>query len=248
MGAFRLFLAGMTAYAAFLVATVPAAVVVPRVAGATGGRVALAGASGTVWDGAARASLRLPAATVAVDEVRWSLRPSRLLAGRVAFGLEARAGSIRARAEVSRGPVAWRVADLAAGGDAAALAALLPVAAAWQPAGAIAIEAASLEWDGRQASGTATLEWREAALALSAVRPLGSWRTEATGEGPAFRLSVATAKGPLRLSGAGKLPLPGRLAFSGEARAEPGRERDLEAILDLIGPRRADGARAIEIR
>jgi hypothetical protein len=80
------------------------------------------------------------------------------------------------------------------------------------------------------------------------VRPLGSWRTEATGEGPAFRLSVATAKGPLRLSGAGKLPLPGRLAFSGEARAEPGRERDLEAILDLIGPRRADGARAIEIR
>jgi general secretion pathway protein N len=80
------------------------------------------------------------------------------------------------------------------------------------------------------------------------VRPLGSWRAEAAGEGPAIRFSLATLKGPLRLSGKGTLPVPGRLSFTGEARAEPGRERDLEPLLDLIGPRRPDGARAIEVR
>jgi general secretion pathway protein N len=180
--------------------------------------------------------------------VRWRFLPSRLLAGRVAFAVEARLGTLRAEAQVSRTPLTWRVDDLRGGGDASALATVLPLAAAWQPAGTLAIEAATLTWDGKKATGAATVEWRDAALALSAARPLGSWRAQASAEGSAAKVTLATTKGPLRLSGNGTLALPGRLAFSGEARAEPGRERDLEGVLALLGPRRADGAHALELR
>jgi hypothetical protein len=71
---------------------------------------------------------------------------------------------------------------------------------------------------------------------------------QADADGAAFRLTLATTKGPLRLAGTGTLPLHGRLTFSGEARAEPGRERELEALLALLGSRRADGAYTLALR
>jgi general secretion pathway protein N len=241
-------LLGTAAYGVFLVATVPATWIAGRVAGATQGQVIPANAEGTLWNGSARADVRLPATAFAIDDMRWRFLPSRLLAGRIAFAIEARVAGLQGNFEAARGPLAWSVRDLKAAGDAAALARIFPLAAAWQPAGAIAVEAEQLSWDGRQVSGAATAEWRDAALSLSAARPLGSWRAQANAEGGAFKITLATAKGPLRLSGNGTLPMQGRFTFAGEARAEAGRERELEALLDLLGSRRADGARAFELR
>ena len=244
----RLFLVGLTAYGLFLVATLPASVVASRAAQATGGQVRVANATGTVWHGSARVDIATRVATITLDEVRWNFLPSRLLGGRAAYAVDARMGGFTAQAEAARSPLQWQVRDLRANGDASALAAFFPLGAAWQPVGAIAIEAPHLAWDGERTSGEATAEWRDAALALSQVRPLGSWRARAQDEGSAMKITLATTKGPLRLSGSGTLAKGGRLAFSGEARAEPGRERELEAVLDLLGPRRADGARALEVR
>jgi general secretion pathway protein N len=248
MRAGRLLLLGVAAYGAFLVATLPASLVAPRVAALTRGQAALASPTGTVWNGAARVAIRTPGLAVTLDEARWRFLPSRLLAGRIAFVVEARLGGLRSQGEVSRTPTTWRVDDARASGDASSLAALFPLAAAWQPAGELAIEAPEITWDGQRATGSAAAEWRDAASSLSPVRPLGSWRLQAAAEGNAVKVSLATLKGPLRLSGDGRAQLPGRLAFSGEARAEPGRERDLEALLALLGPRRADGAHALAIR
>jgi general secretion pathway protein N len=248
MGAFRLLALGAAAYGVFLVATLPASVVAPRVAAATKGQAALTDVGGTVWSGSARVAIAARGAAFTLDEVRWEFLPSRLLAGRAAFAVKARLGTLRGEAEVARSPLAWRADGLRAQGDASAIPALLPLAAAWQPAGEIALAADAVAWDGSAASGTASIEWRDAALALSPVRPLGTWRAEARAEGATAKVTLATVKGPLRLSGDGTLALPGRLAFSGEARGEPGRERDLEAVLALLGPRRPDGAHAISIR
>lgn len=242
MRATRLFLLGAAAYGAFLLATLPASVVAPRVAAATSGRVALTEAAGTVWNGSARVAISGRGFAAVLDEVRWRLLPSRLLAGRIAFAAEARMGGLRGEAEVSRTPLTWRADGVRAAGDAAAIATLVPLAGAWSPAGEIALEARQLAWDGERATGAATFDWRDATSTLSTVRPLGSWRAQATAEGASVKLSLATVKGPLRFAGNGTLDLPGRLAFSGEARAEPGRERDLESLLALLGPRRADGA------
>ncbi len=244
----RLLALGAAAYALFLVATLPAAVVAPRLAAATAGQARLSNTTGSVWKGSARLTVTVRGLSLTVEELRWRFLPSRLAAGRAAFAVEARLGRFETAAEVSRTPLAWRVDDLRGGGDASALAAVLPFAASWQPAGTLVMEAPSIAWEGDRARGSASAEWREAALAFSPVRPLGSWRLQANAEGSAAKLSLSTLKGPLRLSGTGTLPVPGRPAFSGEARAEPGREKDLEPVLALFGPRRPDGAHAIEIR
>lgn len=244
----RALLLGAIAYGAFLLATIPAQVVARQADKASSGQARLPGAAGTAWNGSARLELKTRGLTLAIDEVRWRFLPARLLAGRAAFLVEARTSGLDARAEISRGAISWQARDLVAGGDASILAALHPLAVSWQPAGPITLESAHLEWDGRNASGTATIEWRDASLALSPLRPLGSWRAKAVAQGASANVSLETIEGPLRLAGVGMLLLPGRLEFSGDARAEPGRERDLEPLLDLIGPRRADGARAIELR
>ncbi len=244
----RLLALGVVAYAAFLVATLPASLVAPRVAEATGGQARLANATGTIWKGSARLAVSARGLAFTVDELRWRFLPSRLLAGRAAFAVEARLGKLQAEAEVARTPLTWRVDSLRGGGDTSSLAAVLPLLASWQPAGTLAFEAPSLAWDSDRVTGSASLEWRDAALAFSAVRPLGTWRAQLDAEGAAGKISLSTLKGPLRLSGKGTLPFPGRLNFSGEARAEPGREKDLEAVLALLGARRADGAHALELR
>jgi general secretion pathway protein N len=118
----------------------------------------------------------------------------------------------------------------------------------WQPAGTLAIESAQFSVDGRQARGNASAEWRDASLSLSTAQPVGSWRATLVAEGGPAKLMLTTVKGPLQLAGKGTLAPNGKLDFQGEARAEAGREKELDPLLDLIGPRRADGARTIEIR
>jgi len=245
----RALVLGVLAYGAFLAATLPAGVAASRIAAASAGVVRLSAVTGTVWQGSAQVNVAAPGLAFTLDQARWRFLPSRLLAGRFAFDIEAGLASLQARGEASRSITAWHLDDFHAGGDAAALAAFFPLVAAWQPAGPLAIDAQALSWNGEQASGTAAAQWRDASLALSPVRPLGSWRALAAGEGSSLRVELATTEGPLRLSGKGALAIPGgRFAFSGQARAEPGRERDLEDLLNLLGARRADGARAIEIR
>jgi hypothetical protein len=61
-------------------------------------------------------------------------------------------------------------------------------------------------------------------------------------------LTVTTLEGPLRVTGHGTFSPPSRASFSGEARSEGDAARSLDALLDLMGPRRADGARSLELR
>ena len=42
--------------------------------------------------------------------------------------------------------------------------------------------------------------------------------------------------------------MPGAITFSGEARGQGANAAALEPLLNLMGPRRPDGARSIEVR
>jgi general secretion pathway protein N len=246
---FPLFLVGLAAYALFLALGVPATVVGPRLEAASGGRLRVVSTSGTITAGRATLEVRTPAlGTWRVDALRWAWRPARLFAGELAFDLEADLAGLRLAGRGARSLGEWQLRDLRGRGEAEGLGTLVPLAASWQPAGAVALEATSLAFDGKEVRGSATLDWRDASLSLSAARPLGSWRATLAGDGGPARVTLATVKGPLRLSGKGTIAPSGRLAFMGEARPEAGREAELEPVLSLIGPRRADGARTLEVR
>jgi general secretion pathway protein N len=239
---------GIAAYVAFLAATAPASVVASRVAAATGGALRVESASGTIWNGSAHAILDGPAGRLAVDDIEWHWLPLRLASARLAFEVRAAMAGLTASAEAGRTLGAWQLRDLKAQGDVAALAALSPLAARWRPEGSIALSAPALSWsaDG-DLRGDLAAQWNGAALALSDVRPLGSYRVELRGAGGPAALAVRTVDGALRIEGRGTVSASG-VTFSGEARADGAQAQRLAALLDLMGPRRPDGARTLEWR
>jgi general secretion pathway protein N len=183
-----------------------------------------------------------------MERIEWHFRPARLAAGRLAFDVSVAANGIDANAELARSVSGWELASLKATIKAATLPAILPLVAAWRPEGTVVIASPALAWNDRGTRGTASAEWRDAALALTDVRPLGSYRIEAAGDGGPTRIDVTTLSGPLRISGHGELAPPARLTFTGEARGEGDAAKSLDKLLDLMGPRRADGARALDVR
>jgi general secretion pathway protein N len=239
---------GVAAYVVFLVVATPASFIAARASAAAPGRIELSEARGTLWSGSARARIAGPGGHLIFDRIDWRLVPARLIAGRIAFDVKATGHGLEGQGQIARALTRWEFRDVAARGDVAALTALAPLAAAWRPEGSIAISAPALEWDDSDARGNLRIEWKDAAVSLSEVRPLGTYRIDAHAEGGPAQLTLATIEGPLRISGQGTFSAPGRLTLSGEARAEGPQAVALDRLLEFLGPRRPDGARSLEIR
>jgi general secretion pathway protein N len=79
---------------------------------------------------------------------------------------------------------------------------------------------------------------------LSSIKPLGAYNLTMEWSGQQAQLALKTIKGPMLLSGSGKL-VNGRLQFSGKAEAEQGQEERLAVLLNLLGQRRKEGNKNI---
>jgi general secretion pathway protein N len=242
-------LVGAIGYAAFLVITVPASWLAARISAATDDAMRLEDPQGTLWRGSASATIESAAGTFALDRVAWRFAPAELAAGRIGFDLSAAARGLDARLRIGRGLSQWVVGHAAATLDASIAATVLPLLAAWHPEGRVSLAADALSWnDSGQANGTARITWDGAAVALSSVKPLGRYALDAAADRGPVSLALTTIEGPLRITGKGTFSPPSRLAFSGEARGDAAAAQALDPLLDLLGPRRADGARVIEVR
>lgn len=242
-------LTGALAYAAFLVATVPASWVAGRVAAATDGSVQLDDPTGTLWSGSGRALVASAAGRLAIDRVEWRFAPAELAGGQAAFDLSATGRGLDAHLRLGRALSAWVAGPVALSLEAPLVASVLPVAAAWRPEGRIRLSSERFVWnDSGRATGSARATWDGAAVSLSEVRPLGRYALDATADNGPVNLTLATLEGALRIAGKGTFSAPARLSFSGEARGEGTAAGALEPLLGLMGPRRADGSRAIEVR
>lgn len=239
---------GLASYSVFLLATIPASYVATQVQSAMPGRIEIGDAHGTLWRGSARARLAPTRGGPVIDRLEWRLAPMRFAQGEIAFVTRATSDGIEASAEIARGFRQWRVRDANVEGDASALAAFVPAVAPWRPSGRFTLATPSLTIAGQEVRGGLDAEWRAAGTALSEVRPLGSYRATWRAENGPGKIVVTTLQGPLGITGEGSTTPGMRIAFSGEARAEAGAAKALEPLLDLMGPRRTDGARALELR
>lgn len=241
-----LILLGAAGYAAFLVATVPASFVAAQ-AGPRVRDVRIHEAHGTLWHGAARAEVNVGSTWLPVESLAWRLEPAALLRGRLAFAVDAQASGATAQGTVARGLSKWHAAGRASA-PASFAATVVPLLSTWRPEGRLELRTDAIAWDEREASGDVLAEWREAAVALSQVRPLGHYRATLHAAGTSGKFDLATIEGPLRVTGQGELALPSRVTFNGEARGEGPSAAALDPLLDLMGPRRPDGARALAWR
>jgi len=205
--------------------------------------LSLESVEGTVWSGGAHVATG--ANPQAALDVRWHWRPAAIFSGRMAYDLVASASGIDAHGVVARGPSVSSIDDFTLEADASSIAAWIPLASAWQPAGHVRAQIDHVAFDGQELRGHAEAQWNDAALALAAIRPVGSYALKLDAGGGPARVTVATVKGPLRVSGDGTLEGLARFAFTGEARAEGPDAAALTPLLDLLGPRRPDGSRAV---
>jgi general secretion pathway protein N len=250
-----------------LVVCAPAAWLAQGVASATGDRIILADARGTVWNGDAVLVLGggrdSHDASTLPGRLSWTLRPAsgpalRLalqqaccihqeVALRIAPGL----GRLVATLEPGTG-----VGAGAGGADSwiaqwpAAL--LMGLGTPWntlQPQGALRLSSPglSLTWaQGRFAlQGSAALELRDFSSRLSTLPRLGSSRFEVSGD-PASagtaQVVLTTLDGALQLSGQGSWSASG-LRLRGEASAAEADQAALNNLLNIIG--RRNGARSV---
>ncbi|MEJ6021076.1 type II secretion system protein N [Ramlibacter sp. PS4R-6] len=227
----------------------PASWLAARVAGATEGRVQLADAQGSLWNGSA--TLLLTGGTGSNDSlalptpVEWRIRPrwngaaielATACCTREPVALRVHAGWRRVEVDVADGRSQWPAALLAGLGTP------------WNTLQLdgdlqLATQGLSVEWaEGRLAlAGRAELVAQRMASRLSTLRPMGSYRMTVSG-GATPNLQLETLDGALQLSGTGQW-VGSRLHFNGVATAAPGREEALANLLNIIG--RRNGARSI---
>ena len=243
-------LAGLAAFA-------PAAWLASAVASATGDRLLLTDARGTLWNGSA-----LPVLSGGPGSRDASALPGRLewQLGSSGLGAEIRArqacclrGEVRALVKVGLGRLSVQVlpgeSSTVGQWPASWLAGLGTPWNTLQLGGALRLTSPGLtvEWvQGRMRfSGEAALDVANASSRVATLETLGSYRLTVRGNaasGDAATLSLLTIDGALRLSGQGEWTAAG-LRFRGEAQAAEGSEPALNNLLNIIG--RRQGARSV---
>jgi general secretion pathway protein N len=232
---------------------------------ASGERMLLPDAQGTVWNGsaqwvlnegplniAATANTARPASTTSLPtRVTWQLGP-RMDWDNFRLNFSATVASACCTPQPVRVDVSplWRglrvqVSDHTSNWPASWLVGL---GAPWntvQPEGQMQLRTMQLQWS-RQAGtetllGQVELQMQQLSTRLSTLRPLGSYRVRVQG-GDAVALTLDTLEGSLLLQGTGQL-LNGRVHFSGEASAAPDAEAALSNLLNILGQRQ--GAKSI---
>lgn len=233
----------------------PAAWLAEAIDQASGGRLLLADATGTVWSGEAVLMLAGGAgsrdAAALPGRLQWSLRPA--LRG---LSLRARHACCLERELAVDLSIGWNGSALRFVPPAAAEGLATSVGhwpAAWlaglgtpwntlQPGGTLRLSSPGLQlqWSGRRlhAEGELVLDIDDLSSRVSPLPALGSYRVQLRGGagGDEASVDLATREGALLLSGRGRWTADG-LHFRGEARAAPGQETVLSNLLNIIGRR-----------
>jgi general secretion pathway protein N len=231
----------------------PASWLAAAVNDATGERLLLADARGTMWNGSAQLVL-----TGGAGSRDAAALPSRL---RWNVGLDGAALLLQLsqdccissplRLRLRPGLARMRVELVAPAGGAPTLIGQWP--AAWltglgtpwntlKPAGTLALSSSGFAAEAVQGrwilSGQALMELRGLSSSISTLDMLGSYRLNLQGDerGEAAQISLTTTEGALQIVGNGQWAAS-RLRFNGQASAAPGSEAVLSNLLNLIGRR-----------
>jgi general secretion pathway protein N len=242
---------------AALVAFIPAGWIANGVAAASGGRVLLTDARGTLWRGSA-----LPVVTGGEGSRDAAALPDRLdwRLGFAGLAPELRLrqacclrGEVRMRIRPGWGRYAVQVTPTQGTTIGQWPAALLTgLGTPWntmQMGGTLRLTSPGLTIESVQGrmrfTGDASLDIAHASSRVSTLETLGSYRFTLRGDAAstdAAKLDLVTLDGALRLSGSGQWSASG-LRFRGEATAAEGSEPALNNLLNIIG--RRQGARSV---
>lgn len=244
--------------AALIILLVTALVIAPAqwaadyVRSATNGRLELAEASGTIWNGSAIVVLASPAETGASraslpERLSWQLSPWALLAGQVDLALMH--PSALSQPLAINAPLFGRTFTLSPTTLRLPASLLVGLGAPWntvRPGGILTVSWDRMRVEPGRWQGGINGEWQLASSALTPVSPMGHYRVQTNGIWPGTQLELLTISGPLELKGNGTINEGGRLRFTGRAQAmagtDPGVKAQLTGLISLLGRRDGEGS------
>jgi hypothetical protein len=224
---------GVGAYLAFTLSSFPAGTAYAWLAPQG---VNFSGIEGTLWSGRAAAG---SVGDLALRDVRWRVRPTRLLVGRLAADIEARLSDGFVSARVSASPSRVALSEVRGTTSIPALRAVLPVSGVRGDA-SIALDALVLE------SGALTAvvgELRLAKLEVAPFAPSGSRDLLPIGDytvkfldssGQGLNASFADSGGPLEVSGTLVVDTQRAYTLDGMIKARPDASQQLVDGLSII--------------
>jgi len=243
----KLFAVGLGAYAIGLIATVPATLVDAGLQRASTGKLRLAEAQGTLWSGAGQIEIRdARGRTGAAKGFAWRFLPASLLRGRLAYEVELDRSARRFPVTISLSRIQLTDIDITL--PATVLGLAVPKLAPLELTGDMLLHVANLAVGRNGAQGSATLQWRAAASALTAVSPLGDYELRFECEGSMIHARLRTLHGPLQLDGEGSWTNGNRPAFTATARVPQLYQKQLAPLLRLIAVERGDGSFVLELK
>ena len=224
----------------------PAAWMAPILEKQSGGRLTLGDPQGSIWRGSgfigAAPSGLDPVTPLLPGRFGWRLSPLALVG--VVDATLSNPDALTQPVQVTGSWSQWQVSPAAIQMPAQRLVALGAPLNTIVPSGAMRLSwtVLQLQRQGQQVdlTGSVQLELSDIASRLSPIKPLGAYRLQMDWQGQQATLALTSIKGPLLLTGKGKLE-QGRLRFSGRAQAAPGEEERLANLLNLLGQRRREG-------
>ncbi len=235
----------LAAFAVFLVVLAPATLLDAGVRNATEGRLRLAQAQGTLWSGSGQLELVNPTVPGAVGkDLSWALQPSSLWRGRLDF-------DVVMDHAASRFPLHMSVRGIELAGvnfdlPASALAVAVPRIAPLGPRGDLVFQINRFSSVSGKVTTDATVTWKDASSALTAVAPLGTYKLRIDGSGGVVNARLSTSSGPLHLDGSGSSRGLGPLALAVTARVDAQHRAQLAPLLRLIAIERSNGDFALQ--
>lgn len=224
-------------YLLTLLITAPASLLDNGLQYATQGRLQLANASGTVWDGSATPAMRTQDDRLfALPFLHWKIAVPSLFTGKVQVLLQ---WDDQPPASATEAIISFKQIELhhvQLQLPARVLDETSPMLKPAQFRGQLLIQSDHLVFSSRGMEGTAVADWRQASSALSSISPLGDYRLALNGAGERIHIGLTTNSGVLLLEGDGNW-LAGRgLEFHGKAQASPGNHDNLNELLHHLGP------------
>lgn len=238
---------GLGIYAVALVVQAPASLVDYGLAQASHGRLRLANAQGTAWNGSGSLEIRDANGRNAIARnASWRVMPESLWRGKVVSRIELD-GASRAftiAASLSSAEIGDAEINLPAAALSFAEARLKPL----QLSGDLVLGTKNLSFGRGAMQGKITVQWRAAGSAFSPVSPMGSYELRMDGMGKTMTASLATLEGPLQLDGSGNWTAGRKPDLNVTMTVPPEHREKFTPLLRLISTQRDEGTFDLQLK
>lgn len=240
MRAWLVIVAGIAAFVIALLAFMPATLIDRELDKQSGGKLRLADASGTVWNG--RGAITAPGAGWRVP-LAFSVAPSDVIRGSHRLLLQPVDGAATPRGAIEAANGGVRIRDLAIDLPASALTSAMPARGLAVAGGAVSVSAGVFDWTATDNDGGLNARWSAARLVVGeTVADLGTVELALSPRNGALNGRIASSGGDVRIDGTAIIASSGAVTVDATVAPSPAAPATVARALAAIGTPDAQGA------